>query len=149
MDKESLLQKNDLKRTSARLKVLHFFEESDHALSQPDLEQQLGEEIDRVTLYRILSIFEEKGIVHKVIDPNGTGKYALCRDCSAHHHHDEHLHFNCSVCHNTYCLENIHVPHIQLPEGFAASDIVLSASGICAKCRQPAEHTAAGHLAGK
>lgn len=136
INKEELLQKNALKRTSARLKVLHLFEESDHALSQPELEQHLGEEIDRVTLYRILSAFEEKGIVHKIIDPQGTGKYALCHaDCNAGHHHDEHLHFNCIVCHNTYCLENTAVPAVSVPAGFQVNELVLSASGICSKCR--------------
>ena len=66
------------------------------ATSQPDLESLMND-VDRVTLYRILNVFEEKGIIHKVFDLNGTANYAICTsNCQEHRHHDEHLHFNCT-----------------------------------------------------
>lgn len=135
MNKEKLLYDNGLKKTGARLHVLQLFEQSDSALSQPDLEHILNTGVDRVTLYRILSVFEDKGIIHKIIDSNGTGRYALCHNhCNEHHHHDEHLHFNCTVCHKTYCLNDTLIPKILIPKGFKASEIVLSANGICDVC---------------
>jgi Fur family ferric uptake transcriptional regulator len=91
-----LLQKHHLKKTSPRLKVLSMLSAKNVATSQPDLEGVM-DDIDRVTLYRILNAFEEKGIIHKVFDLNGTANYAMCSpECGEDHHHDEHLHFNCT-----------------------------------------------------
>ncbi len=68
---EVLLEKHHLKKTGPRLKVLSMLSAKNVATSQPDLEGVMND-IDRVTLYRILSAFEEKGIIHKVFDLNGT-----------------------------------------------------------------------------
>jgi len=88
-----------LKVTPHRLRVLAEITQKNAAISQPDLEKILGREVDRVTLYRILSSFEEKGIVHKIFDLNGTATYAICSaECSENHHHDQHVHFLCSLC---------------------------------------------------
>jgi Fur family ferric uptake transcriptional regulator len=104
------------------------------ATSQPDLESVIGD-VDRVTLYRILSAFEEKGIIHKVFDLNGTANYAICHDdCNEHHHHDEHLHFNCTNCKNVYCLDELDMPPIVLPAGFKLEKLNFSATGLCPKC---------------
>jgi len=101
---ESLLEKHHLKKTGPRLKVLSMLSAKNVATSQPDLEGVMND-IDRVTLYRILNAFEEKGIIHKVFDLNGTANYAMCSsNCGEDHHHDEHLHFNCTLCKNVYGL---------------------------------------------
>jgi len=131
---EELLEKHHLKKTGPRLKVLTMLSEKEVATSQPDLETVMVD-IDRVTLYRILNTFEEKGIIHKVFDLNGTANYAMCSDgCEEHHHHDEHLHFNCTVCKNVYCLDELDLPEILLPAGFKTFGFTLYAHGICPKC---------------
>ena len=80
---EHLLKRHKLKRTEPRLRVLSMLSSKNVATSQPDLEGVIGD-VDRVTLYRILSAFEEKGIIHKVFDLNGTANYALCSsDCGS------------------------------------------------------------------
>lgn len=129
-----ILRENQLKNTRQRVRVLEEIAADKAAISQPDLEKKLGKEIDRVTLYRILNTYEDKGILHRIIDFNGTANYAICSSaCTAHHHHDEHLHFNCTNCHKIYCLET-KVPPINVPEGFTANTISLIAYGICDKC---------------
>jgi Fur family transcriptional regulator, ferric uptake regulator len=83
---EDLLEKRHLKKTGPRLRVLSMLASKNVATSQPDLESVM-DDVDRVTLYRILSTFEEKGIIHKVFDLQGTANYALCTsDCEEHHH---------------------------------------------------------------
>jgi Fur family ferric uptake transcriptional regulator len=135
---EDLLEKHHLKKTAPRLKVLSMLAKKNVATSQPDLEGVM-DDIDRVTLYRILSAFEEKGIIHKVFDLNGTANYAMCSSgCGEDHHHDEHLHFNCTNCKNVYCLDDLHLPEINLPKGFKAEGFTLYASGLCPKCNKPA-----------
>lgn len=134
---ELLLHDNQLKVTNPRLSVLKLIADQEAATSQPMLEKVLGEEVDRVTLYRILKTFEEKGILHKVIDLNGTANYAICSsDCSAQSHHDEHFHFNCNNCHKVYCMDDFHLPAIALPSGFKAETLNLSITGICSHCNR-------------
>ena len=73
-----LLENNQLKKTSTRFTVLNILKSRESAISQPELEAMLGKKVDRVTLYRTLSTFEEKGIIHKVLNINGTANYAFC-----------------------------------------------------------------------
>lgn len=137
LDPIKLLTDNQLKQTKPRLLVLDQVLGKNTAVSQPELEKELGKVVDRVTLYRTLSTFEEKGILHKIIDANGTANYAICQgNCSAHQHHDEHLHFNCTQCKKVYCLD-IKIPSTTLPSGFQLDNIQLMASGICKDCAKP------------
>lgn len=131
---EHLLKRHHLKRTEPRLRVLSLLSDKKVATSQPDLESVIAD-VDRVTLYRILGAFEEKGIIHKVFDLNGTANYALCSsECEEHQHHDEHLHFNCTVCKNVYCLDDLDLPELSLPKGFKLEGFSFSATGVCPKC---------------
>jgi Fur family ferric uptake transcriptional regulator len=140
-DFTEILQKNKLKITGPRKNVLAIISSRKVATSQPVLEKMVGKEVDRVTLYRILKTFEEKGILHKVIDLHGTANYALCSSsCSAHEHHDEHFHFNCTNCNMLYCMNDFKMPPIQMPHGFKAETINLLISGTCENCNtQPAQ----------
>jgi len=132
----SLLRRHNLKVTQPRLSVLHLIAEKDTAISQPELEKLIGDLVDRVTLYRVLATFEEKGILHRIFDLHGTATYALCStDCNEHHHHDEHVHFICSACNSIYCLDPIELPPIHLPEGYQLHAVGVNAVGLCANCR--------------
>ncbi|MBS7567076.1 transcriptional repressor [Mucilaginibacter sp. Bleaf8] len=136
-DFAGLLHQTGLKATHSRISVLEIIADRDAAISQPTLEKMMGDEVDRVTLYRILKTFEEKGIVHKVIDLHGTANYAICSSqCSVHEHHDEHFHFNCTNCDKVYCLNDLHLPAIQIPQGFVTSSVSLSITGVCKNCNQ-------------
>jgi Fur family transcriptional regulator, ferric uptake regulator len=131
---EHLLDLHHLKKTGPRLRVLSMMAEKNTATSQPDLEGIMSD-VDRVTLYRILNVFEEKGIIHKVFDLNGTANYAICTsNCQEHHHHDEHLHFNCTQCNKVYCLNDLSLPAFNLPPGFKAEAFTLYATGVCPQC---------------
>ncbi len=129
-----ILKRNHLKHTKQRVRVLEDISANTTAVSQPALEKKLGKEIDRVTLYRILNTYVEKGILHRIVDLNGTANYAICSsNCSAEQHHDEHVHFNCTSCNKVFCLAT-KVPEISITEGFKAEAISLIAYGICKEC---------------
>ncbi len=131
-----LLRRNKLKVTQPRLRVLQIISDKETAISQPELEKLLGDSIDRVTLYRVLATFEEKGIFHKIFDLHGTATYALCStECDEHHHHDEHVHFICTTCNSIYCLDDFKMPKINLPEGYQLQSIGVNAVGLCAQCK--------------
>lgn len=131
---KTILQEHGLKVTSSRLEVLDHFFSNNHALSHQDLESETNS-IDRVTLYRTLNSFEEKGITHKVLDQNGVAKFALCKsECTEHHHHDNHFHFHCTSCSKTYCLDDSLKQEIKLPKGFKMNDVRLNVRGTCDSC---------------
>lgn len=132
---EDLLHTHKLRITQPRLRVLELISQKATATSQPDLEKVLGEDIDRVTLYRVLGTFEQKGILHKILDLNGTAAYALCSpDCPEHQHQESHVHFTCSECNGIYCLHEIVLPAIVLPEGFSMESVAVNAVGVCERC---------------
>lgn len=136
MEKEPapLLSNHKLRNTPVRTGVLKALETTGHAMSQPEIEETFGHNVDRITVYRVLKIFEEKGIIHKVYDVNGIAKFALCSSCKEHEHHDEHLHFNCTVCKQLFCLNEFTMPKLNIPAGFQVNQLNISAQGVCKNC---------------
>ncbi|HEV7348955.1 Fur family transcriptional regulator [Telluribacter sp.] len=128
------LKDHNLRSTSCREDILDTFLSKEVALSHGDIENYLGERFDRVTIYRTLKTFLEKGIIHKVLDDEGV-RYALCKDhCSEHDHHHDHIHFKCIQCGQTNCLANVHIPAVQLPDGYRANELNLLIQGRCPAC---------------
>ena len=141
---EELLLQHQLRNTEIRREVLQVFIQEAQALSHGQIEQKLAGRFDRVTLYRTLRAFEEKGLIHRVASEQEGIEYALCRGaCQGEHehpvthkHHDQHLHFRCGRCERTLCLEEAGLPPIQLPSGYTLSDLQILALGTCADCNQ-------------
>lgn len=134
MQVKEVLSSYNLKSTICRNEVLDLLLQSDHALAQSEIEKHVDKNHDRVTVYRTLKTFLDKGLVHKVLDDEGTTKYALCNECAKDHHNHEHVHFKCEKCGQTLCLDEIAIPRIKLPNGFIISEKNLLIQGICEKC---------------
>lgn len=130
-----ILKRNQLSVTGSRQKILELFRHSNSALAHADIEKQTSEQFDRVTIYRTLQTFVEKGIVHTIPTTDNSVLYALCKDnCSEGHHHDDHVHFICDDCGTTYCLEHIIVPNVEVPKSFVTKRTDVVVSGLCDKC---------------
>ena len=130
-----ILKKNQLSVTESRKKILELFHMSKGALAHADIEKRTGAHFDRVTVYRTLQTFVEKGIIHTIPTQDNSVLYALCKnDCTEGHHHDNHVHFICDVCAITYCLDNVHVPKLNLPPGFREQQVSMIVSGVCNNC---------------
>lgn len=131
-----ILKKNKLSVTDGRKKILELFLKSDGALAHADIEKQTGELFDRVTVYRTLQTFVEKGIIHLIPTKDNAILYALCKDdCEAGHHHDNHVHFICDQCSKTICLEEVTIPSVKLPKGFEPRHAEMVVSGVCHDCK--------------
>lgn len=131
---EKLLRKHKLRVTDMRKEVLNIFLAKNEAQSQHDIELLLSE-FDRITLYRTLKSFQEKGLIHKALDSTDVVKYALCsEDCSEHDHNDEHVHFHCESCGNTFCVEEVEIPMISMPSGYSISSTNVVLNGTCRRC---------------
>lgn len=131
-DTEHKLASKNTKPTSMRILVYDFLASQQAALSLSEIEAHF-EQADRVTLYRTLKTFEEKGIVHS-IQENVTTRYRLCSDaCSEETHKDWHLHFYCKICRTTTCKEDYIIP-ANLKSDFRIDEIRFFAKGICENC---------------
>jgi Fur family ferric uptake transcriptional regulator len=133
---QQILHDFQLRSTSSRSDILKLFIDQQHALSYSDIEQEVSSQYDRVTVYRTLKTFLDKGMIHKVLDDSGAPKYALCSStCSQAHHHHNHVHFKCTQCGQTNCLENVEIPTISLPEGYLSEEMNLLIQGVCRVCQ--------------
>jgi Fur family transcriptional regulator, ferric uptake regulator len=134
---KQLLKRNQLSVTDSRSKILELFLQQNGALAHADIEKKSGASFDRVTVYRTLQTFVEKGIIHTIPTADNSILYALCKDaCSEGHHYDHHVHFVCQQCSNTICLEDSTVPDIKLPNGYQATQVEVVVNGICKDCRR-------------
>lgn len=129
-----ILHRRQLSSTESRRKILTLFLNIDDALTHGDIEKEVGHKYDRVTIYRTLQTFEEKGIIHSIPTADNSIKYALCKECEEGHHHDEHVHFICSNCNKTICLDDVVSPKIDLPEGYKATNVQVVIEGVCGEC---------------
>lgn len=129
-----MLIARQIKPTAMRLLVLEYLLKQKTAISLSNLETEF-ERSDRITLYRTLKTFEEKGIIHTIKDGTEEAKYGLCEDeCSNGLHSDAHLHFYCTVCKKMYCLPKVQIPEIKLPNKFRLQELSLVARGVCNNC---------------
>lgn len=135
MEPLELLKKHKLSKTESRLGILELFLSSPGALAHADIEKLTSEAYDRVTVYRTLNSFVEKGLIHRIPTTDSAILYALCRDeCVQGHHHDNHVHFICTVCNKASCLEDVLVPAVKLPGGFMPKTSNMNVMGTCRDC---------------
>ncbi|MDP5171771.1 MAG: transcriptional repressor [Bacteroidia bacterium] len=133
---ESILRNHALRLTGSREEILDVFLRESRALSQREIELEMEQACDRVTIYRTLSTFLEKGLLHKVLDDSGVTKFALCSTTCVEHepHQHDHVHFKCVQCGNTLCVEEVHVHMPILPSGYAVQEMNVLMQGVCPDC---------------
>ena len=130
-----ILHRRQLSSTESRRKILTLFLNTEDALTHGDIEKEVGDKYDRVTIYRTLQTFEEKGIIHSIPTADNSIKYALCKECEEGHHHDDHVHFICTNCDKTICLDDVVSPKIDLPRGYVAENVQVVIQGVCKDCQ--------------
>ena len=134
MDAEDL-KSAGLKVTLPRLKILEVLEKSpNHHLSAEDIYRILieqNEEVGVATIYRVLSQFEESGIVQKLNFENNQAVYELC----GLEHHD---HLVCVKCNKIIEFQDdvIEKHQLQIAKkyGFELTDHSLYLYGLCNDC---------------
>lgn len=132
----TILKKHRLSVTEARMAVLNAFTDNEEALSHSEIENYTSGFFDRVTLYRTLQTFVEKGLIHQIPTTDNSVRYALCKEnCEEGHHHDEHVHFVCNSCERTICLDHVIIPKVRLPKGFQTSQVDMIVKGTCDECK--------------
>ena len=133
---KNILSKKGLSITKNRLKVLKVFIKSGKPLALKSI-KSLSDYIDRVSLFRILSSFEENKIIHTINLNDGSTLYALCnQDCDSNEgsHSHKHIHFQCNDCNDVSCLSISDFPTLFVPD-YIINDISINASGVCSSCK--------------
>lgn len=133
MNLEELLEHHGVKPTVNRLLIARALQDAERPLSLMELESRL-ETIDKSNVFRSLTAFREAHLVH-VLENAGDGvRYELCHSHSEEHDEDVHVHFYCTRCHKTYCLEDTPVPLVDVPDGFSPESVSYLVKGICPEC---------------
>ena len=129
---KNIIKKNGLAATKVRVKVLTAFMKTKKPMTLQTINKLIND-LDRVTLFRVLSIFEEKKIIHSfIIDDNK--RYALCSsECNDQHNCHKHIHFKCDECHEVSCLPVDSFPQI-VAKNHIINNLSVNASGKCVNC---------------
>jgi Fur family ferric uptake transcriptional regulator len=129
-----ILEQKAVRITPMRQLLLEYFVEEEAILGLSELEEVFPK-ADRITIYRTLKTFEDRGIIHSIENGPNEVKYGLCKEyCTSEHHLDQHPHFHCSKCNQIVCMENILIPVMELPDRFIATEMNMTIKGICPNC---------------
>tara|TARA_B110000285_G_scaffold29050_1_gene29248 strand:- start:354 stop:755 length:402 start_codon:yes stop_codon:yes gene_type:complete len=130
---KDLLKNKKISQTPFRLDVLAIFNKYDNAIPLSIVEKDL-KEYNRITLYRTIKVFIEKGIIHEITLSGSESNYALCQEeCNTVAHHHQHIHFKCKVCNKIFCVEVDKFPTITLSE-YNIEQLEIQAIGLCKNC---------------
>lgn len=130
------LQNAGLAKTPQRIAVLTLLLKATTPLSVRDINQTLAARarIDRVTIYRILSLFKQHGITREIASSGGTNYFEM-----ASLENPVHPHFNCRNCGELSCMEPLTFSQsrqlISGKDDYSVDHIEINISGLCAGCR--------------
>jgi Fur family ferric uptake transcriptional regulator len=133
---QSLLGAADLEATENRLGVLEVLGANSCPLSAADIFNTLERSgtINRVTVYRILDLLVEHGLVERL----STGGRAFCYGLAPNAHHRPHPHFYCKTCGRMDCLnpDSLTVDTDALRKTFPGQidKVEVRVDGICKNC---------------
>ena len=134
-DMISRLESKGIRPTANRILVMKTLMGEQNPQSLSNLERKMVS-MDKSSIFRTLTLFLEHDVVHAFEDGRGVLCYELCEEKGACDHHDGHILFYCESCQRSFCMEDIHIPSFELPEGFYPHSISFVIKGECPDCRK-------------
>ncbi len=132
---EKRLIEKGIHPTAARILILKALSEQTHPVSLTELETVL-ETVDKSTIFRSLAVLLEHHAIHAFEDGSGSMKYEICHStdgiCRIE---NRHVHFYCERCNRTFCIKDVKVPAVSLPEGYIAESVNYTVKGTCPECK--------------
>ena len=133
---DTTFKKYGLKKTTFRKELFKLFYNSLNSLSAKEISKQFSSSTDKASIYRALDSFEKSGLIHQVPDKNNLLRYSLCKsECKPNHHAHDHAHFLCSVCEETFCLDDFKFPTAKSHNGFLINELKIIMEGTCVSCK--------------
>ena len=132
-DPEALMQEHGVKPTANRILILRALLGAGRPLSMTEIETEL-ESVDKSIISRTLSAFREARLLHVLADGGDSIRYEVCHCAAEDEDSDRHVHFHCTRCGRTFCLEELPVPAVTMPAGYRAEHVNFIVEGICPNC---------------
>ncbi len=129
------LQQAGIAGTPQRLAVLKILQNADQPLSINIIREKLEAKtrINKVTVYRIISLFKKQGIIRDVLSAGGAVYFEMATS-----DHPVHPHFSCKNCGALNCLTPLTFSQArQLTasrDNFRVDHIEINISGLCNGC---------------
>lgn len=131
------LRQAGLSQTNQRMAVLRVMMEANGPLSASEIlnRTQAVQQINRVTVYRILSSFSKHRIIRELPTDQGMNLYEIaCR------HNPIHPHFYCKSCRTVSCLPPLIISWainwFRGPDTFRIEEVLIHLNGVCRKCQE-------------
>ena len=137
---ELRLKKANLRATKHRVSVLDALSEAGRPLSHQEILDHLsGSQLDRVTLYRILSSLRDASLIHQVQGSDGMWRFCS-HDEDSPHCPGGHPHLLCESCGKMQCLTHCKMQHVDVPNNFKVTHKQMLILGICSDCLNKKEN---------
>lgn len=132
---ERSLKRAGLSRTPQRVAVLDVLIRAERPMTASDVLQGINGSlnINRVTVYRVISCLREKGIIREIPTQDGINHYEMA--CM---HNPLHPHFYCRSCKTMYCLDPLTIASawewLAEPHDYTIEGISIGLHGLCRDC---------------
>lgn len=133
---KEILSQNGLNRTKVKVHILQEISKSKHPLSVPEIHASLDEACDVSTVFRSITQFKEKHLIHEVNLDEGFFRYEMAGHDHKHRHH--HHHVRCRVCGDIKVIEECNLGPFEKAIqklGFEEMEHRLEFTAICSKCK--------------
>jgi Fur family ferric uptake transcriptional regulator len=133
VDIKHILKQSGLKVTPSRLALLEVFTKEHGPFSPEDIFKKIKKNTcDLVTVYRCLTVFEDKKLIHRCLWGDGISRYEFRGNKSTHHHH-----ILCRGCKHVFPIEDCLLEDIEKKlekKGFFQITHFLEFVGTCKNC---------------
>jgi len=142
IDATAWLREHGLRATHGRIAIVHLLDASPVPLTLADIHEKVcGKGCDFATVFRFISILEEKELVQRVAWIDGSTRHEI----KARDGHDHHHYLICRTCHKVEpisdCVVERFEDQIAKERGYAGLSHSLQLSGVCPACQKPAGNT--------
>jgi Fur family ferric uptake transcriptional regulator len=136
IDPASWLRGHGLRATQGRMAIVQLLDASSVPLTLAEIHEKVhGKGCDFATVFRFISILEEKELVQRVAWIDGTTRHEI-RDGHHHHHY-----LICRTCHKVEpideCVVERFEDQIAKERGYSGLSHSLQLSGVCPECQKP------------
>ena len=129
---KDIFEEKSISPSYTRTRIYSYLESNKIHPTVDQIYKELKEELptlSKTTVYNVLNLFIEKGIVKLVNMSGSETRYEV--------YHEQHSHFTCDVCGEIYDIPKITTNYdISELNGFSVNDDEVNLTGICPKCLQ-------------
>ena len=131
---KDVLKRTKLKLTRQRILLLNEIINMETTFTAGTLHKKVKDDMDLVTIYRVLNVFLENSIIREVPSNDETKIYEMA--CI---HNPVHPHFYCRSCKKLFCLKELkkedYISLQKYSNNFLVDNISIQIYGLCDKCK--------------